>query len=148
MVTKSLLLCLQDFTINSYAYSRRLLKRSSSSIRHKNFQYVWPRVITGSTYDISSSSLLGDLGWNRLSLNRQKQKAILTFKTLHGQTPQYLQQMFTPRSSPYFLRDSNGMQTILSETKNRAIVKRLRFYGIVCLNHSDYPHPFPLSKRA
>ncbi len=44
-------------------------------------------VMTGSTYDISSSSLLGDLGWNQLSLNRQKQKAILMFKTLYGQTP-------------------------------------------------------------
>ena len=45
------------------------------------------RVITRSSYDISSNLLLDQLKWNNLSVNRQKQKAILMFKTLSGQTP-------------------------------------------------------------
>ena len=52
------------------------------------------RVITRSTYDISSSYLLNELQWNSLSIEHQNQKAVVIFKTLNGQTPQYLEQMF------------------------------------------------------
>ena len=66
------------------------------------------RVITRSSYDISSNLLLDQLKWNNLSVNRQKQKAILMFKTLSGQTPQYLHEMFASRRCQYSLRNSNG----------------------------------------
>ena len=65
------------------------------------------RVITQSTYDISSRDLLNELQWNSLSINRDKQKAIFMFKTLNGLTPQYLEEMFSSRIGHYTLRDSN-----------------------------------------
>ena len=66
------------------------------------------RVITRSTYDISSSQLLDQLQWNTLSVNRHKQKAVVMFKTLNGQSPQYLQELFSSRNCQYSLRHSNG----------------------------------------
>ena len=52
--------------------------------------------------------------WNNLFVNRQKQKVILMFKTLNGQTPQYLQDMFDSRRGHYPLRNSNGKLFILN----------------------------------
>ena len=57
------------------------------------------RVITRSSYDISSCSLLDELKWETLSSNRLKQKAILMFNTLNKCTPVYRQQMFSPIES-------------------------------------------------
>ena len=56
------------------------------------------RVITRSSYDISSSSLLEELNWESLSTKRLiiKQKAILMFNTVNKRTPFYLQEMFSP----------------------------------------------------
>ena len=65
--------------------------------RHQKIQNRTARVITRSPYDISSNLLLEQLKWNNLYVNRQKQKAILMFKTFNGQTPQYLQDMFDSR---------------------------------------------------
>ncbi len=53
-------------------------------------------------------SFIGQLKWNNLSVSRQKQKAILMFKTLNGQTPQYLENVFNFRRCQHSLRNSNG----------------------------------------
>ena len=78
------------------------------SDRLQKLQNRAARVITRSSYDISSNLPLDQLKWNNLSVNRQKQKAILMFKTLSGQTPQYLHEMFASRRCQYSLRNSNG----------------------------------------
>ena len=78
------------------------------SDRLQKLQNRAARVITRSSYDISSNLLLDQLKWNNLSVNRLKQKAILMYKTLNGQTPQYLNEMFTSRRCQYPLRNSNG----------------------------------------
>ena len=49
------------------------------------------RAITCSSYDIRSTSLLEELNWNKLAINRGKQKAILMYKTINKRTQQYLQ---------------------------------------------------------
>ena len=67
--------------------------RCHLSDRLQKFQNRAARVITQSTYDISSRDLLDELQWNSLSINRDKQKAIFMFKTLNGLTPQYLEEM-------------------------------------------------------
>ena len=77
------------------------------SDRLQKLQNRAARVITQSTYDISSRDLLSELQWNSLSINRDKQKAIFIFKTLNGLTPQYLEEMFSSRIGHYTLRDSN-----------------------------------------
>ena len=64
------------------------------------------RVMTRSSYEVSSASLLFELGWNVLEKNRVKHKAILMYKVYNGCAPQYLQQLFPPRYSEYNLRNS------------------------------------------
>ena len=49
------------------------------SDRLQKLQNRAARVITRSSYDISSNLLLDQLKWNNLSVNRQKQKAILMY---------------------------------------------------------------------
>ena len=53
------------------------------------------RVITKLSYDTSSSLLFDILGWDNLSTNRKKQKAIIMYKTIHKLTPVDLQEIFT-----------------------------------------------------
>ncbi len=66
------------------------------------------RVITRSSYDASSSSVLEELGCNNLYTNRKMQKAILMYKVMNNLTPMYLQELFVTRVSHYRLRDSEG----------------------------------------
>ena len=48
------------------------------------------RVMTRASYNTSSNLLREQLNWNNLSVNRQKQKAVLMFKTLNGKTPKFV----------------------------------------------------------
>ena len=66
------------------------------------------RVITKSSYEVSSSPLLDALGWEKLISNRQKHKAIMVFKSLHNLTPVYLHNMFYNFNTHYGLRNSTN----------------------------------------
>ena len=57
-------------------------------------------------YDASAGILLDTLHWDNLSLRRKKLKADLMFKTLKGNTPSYLQDMFSFRGTGYNIRNS------------------------------------------
>ena len=57
-------------------------------------------------YDASASILLDALHWDNLSLRREKLKAGLMFKTLKGNVPPYLQNMFSVRGTSYNTRNS------------------------------------------
>ena len=59
------------------------------------------RVITKSSYEVSSSPLLEALGWENLISNRLKHKAILVFKSLRNIVPVYLRQIFCKFSANY-----------------------------------------------
>ena len=48
------------------------------------------RAITCASYDIRTTFPLEELKWNKLAINRKKQKAILMHKTIKKMTPQYL----------------------------------------------------------
>ena len=64
------------------------------------------RVITRWSYDTSASILLNRLNWDNLSTWRKKLKATLMFKIIKGLSPEYLQDLFSIRSTKYNLRDS------------------------------------------
>ena len=64
------------------------------------------RVITRSSYDSSASILLNRLNWDNLSTPRKTLKAALMFKIIKGLSPAYLQDLFSIRSTPYNLRNS------------------------------------------
>ncbi len=57
-------------------------------------------------YDDSAGILLDTLHWDILSLRREKLKAGLMFKTLKGNMPSYLQDMFSFRGLVYNIRNS------------------------------------------
>ena len=73
---------------------------------YKSYTDRAARVITRSSYEVSSASLLSELGWNVLIKDRVKHKATLMYKVYNGCAPQYLQQLFAPRYSEYNLRNS------------------------------------------
>ena len=71
------------------------------------------RGITKSPFDTSSNHLLSTLSWERLSLRRKKQKALMMYKTfMYDLAPEYLQSLFSQRHSAYNLRDSEGRLTL------------------------------------
>jgi hypothetical protein len=65
-------------------------------------------MITESTYENSSNSLLEEFNWHQLSINRKKLKAILMYKTINKRVPEYLQDIFTSRSCPYRWRNNEN----------------------------------------
>ena len=81
---------------------------SKLSDKFQKLQNRAARVITRSSYDTSSSSVLEELRWNNLYTNRNMQKAILMYKVTNNLTPMYLQDLFVTRVSHYSLRDSEG----------------------------------------
>ena len=81
---------------------------SQSSSKLQKLQNRAARMIAECAYEISSSSLLEELNWYKLSLNRKKHKAILMYKTINKSVPQYLQDLFSLRSCPYSLRDNEN----------------------------------------
>ena len=62
------------------------------------------RVILQANCEVNSSLLLETLKWDKLSLRRRKQKAIMMFKSLNGLAPVYLQDLFSERHTD--MRDS------------------------------------------
>ena len=55
------------------------------------------RVLTKLPFVTSSNLLLAMRKWEKLSLRRKKQKALIMYKTLNDLAPDYLQCLFTQR---------------------------------------------------
>jgi hypothetical protein len=71
------------------------------SMKVQKLQKRAVRVITSSSYDtMSASCLLDSLQLDKLSLRRKKLNTNLMFKILKGNTPSYLQNLFSFRSKP------------------------------------------------
>ena len=56
------------------------------------------RVITKTGYETRSSELLSKLGWDKLSLRREKQKATFMFKTMSKLVPENIQKLFEKKN--------------------------------------------------
>ena len=65
------------------------------------------RIITKLPFDTNSDHLLSTLNWERPSIRRKKQKALMMYKAMNGLTPKYLQRLFA-QSYLYNLRNSEG----------------------------------------
>ena len=72
----------------------------------QKFQNRAARVILQANYEVNSSLLLETLKWDKLSLRRRTQKAIMMLKSLNGLAPVYLQDLFSERHTDYDMRDS------------------------------------------
>ena len=89
------------------------------------------RVITQSPFGTSSKLLLAMLKWEKLSLRRKKQKALITYKTLHELAQDYLQCHFTQRHvNDYNLRNLGGKLSLPKPNAN--YLKRSFCYSGAC----------------
>ena len=73
-----------------------LVQRSS----HKNYKScrIVPHVSQlFSNYDSNTDQLFRVLNWNRLNHQHDIRKAIMMYKAVNNQTPDYLSSRFTPR---------------------------------------------------
>ena len=57
------------------------------------------RILTFSNYDVRSSVLLDELGWERLQYVRLKQLAVTMYKIHNSLSPSYLRRIFTNTSN-------------------------------------------------
>ena len=92
------------------------------------------RVITKSPFDASSNHLLSTLSWERLSLRRKKQKALMMYKTMNDLAPEYLQSLFSQRHSAYNLRNSEGRLT-LSKPSTNYLKRSFSYSGAMLWNN-------------
>ena len=94
------------------------------------------RVITQSPFDTNSNLLLAMLKWEKLSLRRKKQKALIMYKTLNELAPDYLQYLFTQRHvNDYNLRHLEGKLSLPKPNTNylkRSFVTAGPVCGITC----------------
>ena len=72
------------------------------------------------------------LKWEKLSLRRKKQKALIMYKTLNELAPDYLQCLFTQRHVNYYnLRNLEGKLSLPKPNTN--YLKRSFCYSGACL---------------
>ena len=96
----------------------------------QNLQNRAARLITKLPFDKSSNLLL--LKWEKLSLRRKKQKALIMYKTLNELAPEYLQCLFTQRHvNDYNLRSLEGKLSMPKPNTN--YLKRSFCYSGACL---------------
>ena len=92
------------------------------------------RVITKSPFDASSNHLLSTLSWERLSLRRKKQKALMMHKAMNDLAPEYLQSLFSQRHSIYNLRNCEG-RLILSKLSTNYLKRSFSHSGAMLWNN-------------
>ena len=99
-----------------------------------HFDYCSPaRVITRSSYETSASIILKRLNWDNLSTRRKKLMATLMFKIIKGLSLAYLQDLFSIRSTPYNLRDSE-IKLNLPKPRTNYCKRALGFSGALLWN--------------
>ena len=74
------------------------------------------RIITKSRYDACAGPLLTMRGWDKVSISRAKQKAVVMYKTLNKEIPPYMQDMLTVRDVYYKIRLSEDLK--FTQTKD------------------------------
>ena len=89
------------------------------------------RVIAKSPFDASSNH---SLSWERLSLRRKKQKALMMYKTMNDLAPEYLQSLFSQHHSTYNLRNSEGRLT-LSKLTTSYLKRSFSYSGAMLWNN-------------
>ena len=92
------------------------------------------RVITKLPFDTISNHLLSTLDWERLSLRRKKQKALMMYKTINDLVPENLQILSSQRHSAYNLRNSEGSLS-LSELNTNCLKRIFSYSGAMIWNN-------------
>ncbi|KXJ26883.1 putative RNA-directed DNA polymerase from transposon X-element [Exaiptasia diaphana] len=98
------------------------------------------RIVTRSSFDESAKPLLDMLGWDTVSVAREKQKAITMFKSVNSLAPKYLMDMFSYRQSLYNFRNSENILNVPKPRTN--YLKRSLGDGIVHKLDAFFKHLF------
>ena len=98
------------------------------------------RALTFSNYDADASQLFQNLNWKNLSTQRDIQKALMVFKSLHGLAPEYLSSKFIARfnTTSYMFRDSVNKLTI-PQPRTNYLLNSFRYSGAVLWNSLPEP---------
>ena len=92
------------------------------------------RIITKLPFYTNSDHLLSSLNWERLSIRRKKQKAVMMYKTMNGLTPEYLQRLFAQSCSNYNLRNSEG-KLALPKPRTNYLKRSFSYSGAALWNN-------------
>ena len=80
------------------------------------------RIITGNfDYTQSATDLIQNLGWTKLAERRKFHTSILSFKSLNGMAPSYLQSKFVKRNTVHDLNTRSSMAGDLHIPRPRAV---------------------------
>ena len=104
------------------------------------------RILTNLPYETHIDDLLNTIGWNKLHIQRDKQKLTVVFKALHGLTPEYLTEKFKRRneSLEYNLRGSSS-NIFLPRPRTNYGKKCIRYSGAKLWN--SLPEDLRLTSR-
>lgn len=91
------------------------------------------RIITKLPFDTSLNHLLSTLDWERLSLRREKQKALMMYKIINNLAPEYLQSLFSQHHSVYDTRNSEG-RLALSKPNTNYLKRSFSYSGAMLWN--------------
>ena len=93
------------------------------------------RILTFSNYDVCSSVLLDELGWERLEYVRLKQLAVTMYKIHNNLSPSYLRRIFTNTSNVHShnLRNSE-LNYYVSRPRTESAKGSLHYRGSVLWN--------------
>ena len=115
--------------------------RPTCVIRHargqklQSFRRKWPfymaaRIITGKTYDIRSSEILENLGWQTLLERRQSKKALFMHKIRNNDgLPEGLTSMFTTTNNSNYNLRSNEIDFAMSKPNTNYLKKSFSYSG-------------------
>ena len=76
--------------------------------RLQKLQKRGAKIITRKDYDVTSTTIFGELRWNDLETTRRKHIAILMYKIVNNRAPGYLIDLFEKSNSVYSLRESRS----------------------------------------
>ena len=94
-----------------FTYCSTVWNDGSSTILSKlsKLQRRAARVITGQTYDVRSTQILGDLSWIPIEDTLKRREIIMSFKAVTDRLPTYLQELFSKcNNDNYYLRSNNS----------------------------------------
>ena len=93
------------------------------------------RILTFSNYDVRSSVLLDELGWERLEYARLKQLAVTMYKIHNNLSPSYLRRIFTNTSNVHSHNLGNSeLNYYVPRPKTESAKRSLHYRGSVLWN--------------
>ena len=85
------------------------------------------RIITGQTYDVRSTQILGDLPWIPIEDTFKKREIIMSFKALTDRLPIYLQELFIKCNNDNYYLGSNNSKLALPKPKTNFLKRSFSY---------------------